>query len=315
MLCLGFRLFSVADCACSDTDLPMGDDNSDPPSPQHHHSDLCTNKLEFAWRMIAFAVLEFSFLAFAGYCSTNPIPVHLPSFISPSQAKSATTAIVVAWRTLAVFPIKDIVLLVFSAECIAQYRKVGHIEPNLTDRVSRATSGLMDQISHFLVGQPTLGFRLALLLVLFVTLIGPLGPGVVTLSELPTTCPQELLVANLSSLSIATYRSRYPQRARPITEFELLEGRVYGYETVAEGVLIPWPESGFEQSENVPMYESDVVGYNYSCHWASVEAHHHGIAAPSVLPNGLKWGVLSNSIPGILPAKGILVASGFVLHK
>lgn len=218
-------------------------------------------------------ILESSFLAFAGYCSTNPIPVDLPSFTSPSQAKSAITVVVVIWRTLAVFPIKDIISSVFSAECIAQYRRTGRLEPNSTDRVSHATSGLIDQISHFLVGQPTLDYRLAFVLAILVSLIGPLGPGVISLSELPMTFPQDLVVANMTmgdDFLRSPAQVQIATRAKLLIELELLEGRVYGYDTVAEGVLIPWLETGFEQNMGV-IYRSDVVVYNYSCHWTNGE--------------------------------------------
>lgn len=226
-----------------------------------------------------FATLEVGFLAFTGYCLTNPIPVHLPSFISPPQAISVTTAIVVTWRTLAILPIKDIISLVFSAECTTQYCREGNLEPNRTDRVSLGMSGLVDQISHFWSSKPTLEYWLTFLLVLLTAFIGPLGPGVISLTESSMASQLDLQVADMSVYgppymgTIMGFMSQLliSQRAKPLIELELLEERVYGYDTVGEGVLIPWPESGLEQSQNVTHYGSDVAAYNYSCHWTAVE--------------------------------------------
>lgn len=97
----------------------------------------------------------------------------------------------VIWRTLAEFPTKDIISSVFSAEGAAQYHRTGRLESDSSDQVSRATSGLVDQVIHLWTRQPTLEYRLAFILVLLVTVIGPLAPGIVTLSDSPMTRSQE----------------------------------------------------------------------------------------------------------------------------
>ncbi len=250
--------------------------------------------------MIVFVILEFGFLVLAGYCLINPVPVRLPAFVLAPQAKSVTITVVVIWRTLAVFPIKDIISSVFSAEFAAQYNRKGSLEPKSSDRVSRATSGLLDQVIHFWTRQPTLEYRLAFVLVLLVTVIGPLGPGIVTLSDSPKTRSQDFWVANMSMDNGFTTddQRRISERAKIVAELELLEGRVYGYDTITEGVLIPWPEPGFERSQNITTYESDVVVYNYSCHWPGAFSvvttqkllgYGLSIAIPGVSPNDVEW--------------------------
>ncbi len=304
------------------TDLPMGDNEMS--SPKRHQPNLSPSRLGFAWRMVAFVILEFGFLALAGYCLTNPILVYLPSFITPSQAKSATTAVAVAWRTLAVFPIQDIIFSVFSAECAAQYRRTGRLEPNSSDRVSRATSGLVDQVTYFWKRQPTLEYRLAFFLVLLVMVIGPLGPGTIALTESPTKRSQDFRVANMSmDQGFASFDQRQiSQRAKTFVGLELLEGRVYGYETPTEGILIPWPEFGFERSQNITMYESDVAVYNYSCQWsgsfsASMPANANrsdlAVVIPGVSPNGTEWVVWGDGMDNHSLDEGMLTSSGIFL--
>ncbi len=293
-------------------------------SSQLYRSDLYAKKLGFVWRMISFVVLEFGLLVLAGYCLVNPAPVHLPSFILAPQARSVTTTVVVIWRTLAVFPVKDIISSVFSAECAAQYHRTGRLEPDSSDRVSRATSGMVDQVIHFWTRQPTLEYRLAFFLVLLVTVIGPLGPGIVTLSDSPTTCSQDFWVANMSmDNGFASFdQRRISGRAKIVAELELLEGRVYGYDTITDGVLSPWPEPGFERSQNVTMYDSDVVVYNYSCHWprgfsavtpVELIGWNFSVVIPGVSPNDTDWVAWDDNEFSGMPSAGTQVLEQGVL--
>lgn len=301
------------------TDYPIGDE--DLSSPQQRHID--DTELGFTWRMGTFTILEVGFLAFAGYCSTNPIPVELPSFISSSQAISATTVVVVTWRTLAIIPIKVIISSVFSAECFVQYRREGYLEPNRTDRVSLATSGLVDQISFFWSSQPTSEYWLAFMLTILVAFIGPLGPAVISLTESSVASQLGIRMTNMSvyvpDTNLPFFMSR---RAKPLIELELLEGRVYGYDTVEEGVLIPWPESGLEQSQNITMYESDVAVYDYSCHWTVVKVDYSsgglGVLTLGAAPNDtVEWSLWSslNTIPNALPEGGMSTSSEIFLDN
>lgn len=231
----------------------------------------------------------------------------------------------VTWRTLAVLPIKDIISSVFSAECIAQYRRTGRLEPKSMDRVSRATSGLVDQISHFLSSQPTSEYRFAFLLALLIAFIGPLGPGVVTLTESTMTCPRDLPVASMSMDRVVANedirrnetQAQISRRAKTFIELELLEGVVYGYDTATEGVLIPWPELGFEQSQNVTIYGSDVVVYNYSCHWEVADVYQPdtdltaAITIPGAPPNNTQWIVWIQTLDWWVPDEGMLTYSEY----
>ena len=101
------------------------------------------------------------------------------------------------------------------------------------------------------------------------------------------------LSVNLDLDSIGTRQLQMSQRAKSVVDLELLEGRVYGYDTVGEGMLIPWPESGHEQSQNITIYASDIVVYNHSCHWTPVEFNYSytqlAIVIPGATPKDGFW--------------------------
>ncbi|KAF9441991.1 hypothetical protein P691DRAFT_765685 [Macrolepiota fuliginosa MF-IS2] len=232
-------------------------------------------KFDFAGRALVFIALEFSFLGLAYRCLVRPIPIHLPPFVSPTEIKAATTIISVIWHTLAAFAVKDIVSSILSAECMAQYRRTGDLVPDETDRVSWITSGILAQTSYFLTTRPTFEYRLAFILVLLVVILGPLGPGVISPGQHLMMRQQEMLIANLTMTKIPFFPEQLQcsTRAARISQIEMLEGSVFGYKTGTDGMLIPWPEPGLESSQDVYIYETDVVVHNYSCRWSEFSLH------------------------------------------
>lgn len=86
---------------------------------------------------------------------------------------------------------------------------------------------------------------------------------------------------------------------------------MYEYDTVAEGVLIPWPEAGFEQRKNVTTYGSGVVAYDYSCHWTTVTEVNRTtwfIMTADTLSGGIGWIPWSDGDVQPIPDTGTLTS-------
>ncbi|KAJ3555972.1 hypothetical protein NP233_g12084 [Leucocoprinus birnbaumii] len=62
-------------------------------------------------------------------------------------------------------------------------------------------------------------------------------------------------------------------RAAEVVESEWLHNSTHGYHTSNERMLIPWPEIGLNSSQDAFSYETDVVTYDYDCHWPHFTIH------------------------------------------
>lgn len=112
---------------------------------------------------------------------------------------------------------------------------------------------LTDQISHFLAHHPTLEYRFAFLLTALITVIGPLGLGIVILADSPMTHLQDLRVANMSVSGVSdSSQFLLSQGAKTFVGLELLEGVVYGYDTATEGMLTPYRSQDLNKASMPP---------------------------------------------------------------
>ncbi len=258
--------------------------SSQPPDDFHSKSDVVVRaskealikpppsrlKFIFLIRTGAFVVLELGFMILASLASANPIPTSLSSNVTLTEAKSALTIITIIWHTLAIFTVKDIILHIFSAEWMEQYRKSGSIVLGETDSVSRITAGLLNQIQHFASRKATFPFRLGFVSALLLMLLNGLGPSAITINSIPIEQPQKIKVANLTmtkNLSDNGSDLLAVDRANLITQLEQLENAVYGFRTSQRNVLIPWPSSDLISTNGTVRYQSDVISYNFSCSW------------------------------------------------
>ncbi|KAF9441455.1 hypothetical protein P691DRAFT_791325 [Macrolepiota fuliginosa MF-IS2] len=239
-------------------------------------------------------VLEFGFLGLAYRCLVKPIPIYPPPSTSPTETKAIVTVLAVIWHTLAAFVVKDIILCVFGAECMEQYYRTGRLEPEKTDTVSRITTGLLVQISYFLTAQPTVEYRLAFVLALFLMVLGPLGPSVISPGSSPMTRSQEIRIANLTMTKTIMSFSQRPasSRASLIAQMELVEGKPFGYATGNNSgrLLVPWPEPGLQTRPEIYSYETDVVVYDYNCRWNNFSVSYKVPTLPDFRLQGVQVG-------------------------
>ncbi|KAF7782890.1 hypothetical protein Agabi119p4_2266 [Agaricus bisporus var. burnettii] len=222
----------------------------------------------FLIRFIIFVLLEFGFIALVFTTLWRPVILHLSFTIT--EVKGTFTVIAILWHALAIFAVKDILLSIFSAECIEQYRKSQSLSPRELDRVSRLTTGFLDQTKHLASKRATHPFRLGFLSFLLLALLNGLGPSAISVDFVPYEFAQDIQVANLTitpsfdqfgSETLAFYR------ANIITQLEVVEkSKNYGFNTRRSDVLIPWPSDSVPENTTIK-YHSDIIQYNFSCSW------------------------------------------------
>ncbi|KAJ3573182.1 hypothetical protein NP233_g2607 [Leucocoprinus birnbaumii] len=187
--------------------------------------------------------------------------------------------------TVVVLVIIDAIATVCSAEFMTQYRRSGTLEPGKSDRVSTVTSGIFDNILHFLGSSASREFRLTFMMALVLMTVGPLGSGTVTIGSLPTSVKKPISIANVTDLkmdmAISAAASReqgyndFMVQANTIMRFEGLGNTMFGYKMGpvfgddADSVLVPWPNGEFEDlpEQGRLIYRSDIVKFRYECSW------------------------------------------------
>jgi hypothetical protein len=199
----------------------------------------------------------------------------LPFFnLTLTELKAGIAAVSVAWHSLACLFIKDIIAAVCSAEFMAQYQRVGHLKPGKTDRVSTITSGLIDNLTHFIRSSSTAGFRLAFVAMVIVTTVGPLGSGIITTGTITSRMEKDIGVAIVNITGLALGMDSVVERANLLMRLEREEDTVFGYNmssmSDSESVLIPWPSMETDLPEQSSLiYRSDVLRFHHQCAWAT----------------------------------------------
>ncbi|KAJ3574246.1 hypothetical protein NP233_g1902 [Leucocoprinus birnbaumii] len=194
---------------------------------------------------------------------------------SVRDIKAVSTAASVVWHALAVMVGTDIAKWIFSAEWAFHYRRLGSLEPGKIDKVSTITSGVLERISYSLSKDTTPGFRLSFVVTLLLLLLGPIGPGAMTVdfiwidATIPFSVADLGVFETMDTSNLRKIRSTTLQRAERFLTSEYLDHSVASYETLAARTLIPWP---VDMTRNLPQsitYESDVATYKYDCRWVA----------------------------------------------
>lgn len=222
----------------------------------------------FILRTSAFMLMELSFIVLASLAITNPIPIHLFSDTTLTEAKGALTIISVLWHALAILAVKNIVLQIFSAEWIEQYRRSGNVVLGETDNVSRLTAGFLDHIKHFVSRKATIPFRLAFISGILLMGLNGLGPGAITINYVSHKFPLKIEVADLTLVDVFSLGTILAvDRADAITRLESVETENYGFYSQQTNILIPWPPLDLLSANKTMTYESDIIQYNFTCSW------------------------------------------------
>jgi hypothetical protein len=219
-------------------------------------------------RVLLFLALETAYIALVSIACIQPITLTGISLGYLIEAKGVTTIIAITWQTIALLPIKDIASAVFSSEWSHSFWRTRELIPGKTDNVSVQTAGLLDRLKHFVTIHSTWAFRLALPLSLLSVALAGIGPGAltVTLIFIPTAAR-----IDVGSIDITRIGNNFlpTERAGLFTRVEQVERGRYGFNIAEPGVIVGWPRfSSYDFTGNFT-YPSDIVRFNYECHWAA----------------------------------------------
>lgn len=258
-------------------DIPYSDTKA--PSivkgPSHAHT-----RRSIAFRVLTFISLELAFIAFAWTAHQKQgidLHIRVKEPATRNLAQSIFTWLVITWNTIAINALKDVVLYVFSAEWLSQSHNMDYaLVTGTADRVSVLTSGLVDQIVHFISGAATARYKVSLMMLLLLLSSKGFAPATISLDTGFVNVTRRLDVANVTFGDHNTTGEGLDQgmsmilgRSASFMRSEQLEKITYEYKT-QEKVLIPWPR-------HVKMgakywYTSDVMSYDFSCNWTTPTA-------------------------------------------
>jgi hypothetical protein len=114
-------------------------------------------------RVLIFFALEMAYVVLAGIACFQPIALSNISLTHDTEAKGVATILTIAWQTVALLPIKDMISAIFSSEWSYIFYITRELEPGKTDRVSIQTAGIPDRLKHFFSCNASVTFRLAFL--------------------------------------------------------------------------------------------------------------------------------------------------------
>lgn len=269
-------------------------------SQQTHPTALPLSRCSRHIRLSIFLLLEIAYIALAVSCYYKPI--FLPTFLTFKQGKGIVTVTSIAWQTIAVIPVSEIALFVFSGEWSVQLLRTGRLVPGTTDKVSTLTASFLDRLAHFHAHGASNSYRAALVASLTFIALTSIAPGTFFTSLLPRPMPIQLQIANVTFDSDFNSLLFALQRPALVTRLEQIEKSRFGYD-VEPGWVVGWPPLDLRANDTV-QYPSDGVRFQYNCTWEAPEVTHiDGIIANLTTKDGSWnfWDSWGNDAPTLYP--------------
>jgi hypothetical protein len=267
----------------------------------HTHPNRAISRRSRLTRLAIFLTLEISFITLAIVCLRHPI-------ILPDWVKGGLTVVFILWQTLAIFPVRDVILHVFSSEWSIQLSRTGSFVPGTTDRVSTLTAGYLDRVLYTLTGSASWSFRIAFFASLAFLALAGLAPGTFIPGTVFVDMPLTLKIGNLTlstidpSGSLSGVITLPMQRAALVTRLETIERSQFGY-NMDKNWIMAWPEQSFSSPDKVE-YPSDGVHFQHSCHW---EPPAVDLINEIFTTSQTKWALWVYELPTTNPNAGRLV--------
>jgi hypothetical protein len=211
-------------------------------------------------QFLTFLFLELAFVSLTWFCFDQPLPLPYIDYSYLSTAKSGFVAIFNVWHTIAVACGFYTCYESFSREWAARSER--------TDMVSTVCSGMLDRITYSFKSRATRTFKAALLVFLALMLLRTTGSSSITV-----TGATGMGFIHVSDLIAPPVMESYPtfftgklNQANLITRLEQLHGVDTGFKPEPNW-LIPLPVLNAESGALTVTYNTDLVHFNYSCHW------------------------------------------------
>jgi len=219
-------------------------------------------------RVLVFLALEMAYMSLVIIACFQPIVIQNVPIARLTEVKGVTTVLTIAWQTLALLPITDIVMEIFSSEWSHIFRCTHELDPGKTDVVSIQTAGILDRLKHFYSSNASLAFRLAFPVSLLSVALTGIAPGALTVETRFFPTVAHMRVGNIDISRMGSYSNTIPQRAAMLTQVEQVEHQQYSMNTSEAGVIVGWPElSPLTESVGDLTYPSDMVQFDYHCYW------------------------------------------------
>jgi hypothetical protein len=267
------------------------------PFTQHedHSPDSPFTQSSRLGRLALFMAGELSYIIFAATCLfKRGLLLPKPMFVHQIEAKGGFTVLFIVWQTLSVFPAADIFKQTFSNEWSYQLERSRQLIPGTTENVSTLTASKMDRIRHCWTHSASSPFRIALLGSFIITALSSIAPSAIHVVPKSIAVPTQLQVGNLTITSMddgsdgSVMADFAIQRAWLISRLEQIEESKFGY-TQATNSMAAWPPLALANSSSIYQYSSDVVRYDYMCHWKAFSINKSTVSAA-----GMEWVVWSD---------------------
>ena len=247
-------------------------------------------------RLSIFLCLEIGYIILAITCHHNPLP--LPDF-TPS-VRGFLINVFIIWQTLAVIPVGEIAIFVFSGEWSVQLSRTGHLVPGTTDKVSTLTAGTLDRAAHLLTRGASKSFRIACVASIIFFGLQSITPGTFSSALITQTKPIQLFIGNLTfSYSFPTIL--FPiQRPALFARLEQLENSPVGY-AIQPNWIVGWPPLDLPGVNGTVEYPSDGVSFQYECTWEAPRVDFSDGTIRSLTTTGIVWQLWEFDSPSLSP--------------
>jgi hypothetical protein len=177
----------------AESDIPLlSRPHSDGASTEVYRAQALSRRSHFI-RLSIFLFLEIGYIILGIACHRNPLS--LPD-LTPN-VRGLLTNVFIIWQIIAVIPVGEIAIFVFSGEWSVQLLRTGHLVPGTTDKVSILTAGTLDQAAHSLAHGATNSFRVAYVASVIFFGLQSITPGIFSSALITQTKPIQLLIGNL----------------------------------------------------------------------------------------------------------------------
>jgi hypothetical protein len=223
-------------------------------------------------RVLVFLALQIGYLGLLAIACLRPIVLPGVSIAHLTEAKGVTTIFAIAWQTLAIIPIRDIISTIFSSEWSHSFWLTRELTPGKTDRVSIQTAGILDRAKHFCTSNASLAFRLALPASLLAHALVGIAPGALTVNTvfIPTAVRTEVGSIDITKMNDNASPLTGIQGPTILVQMEQIDHGQYGFSTSEPGAFVGWPQqSTLTAAAGNLTYPSDIVRFNYECRWTA----------------------------------------------
>jgi hypothetical protein len=222
------------------------------------------------YQILIWLVLELAYFSVVIMACIRPIVLPKLPPQHRAEAKGFMIILTIAWQTLSLYPIRDIVTNVFASEWYHSYERTQELVPGTTDRVSVRTAGPIEEARHFFTSTASWAFRLAFPASLTMLLLGAIAPGVLTVDTVFVHARVSMEVGSISAARTYSTGLLFQDRALLATQTEQFQRDQFNIMLGDHSTIVGFPAAQeMMRGRRNLTYPSDVVKFDYACRWAA----------------------------------------------